>query len=46
MPQPPRLLDRVRHAIRVRHYSPRTETWIWDGNRSSCVTAREARIAW
>jgi len=26
MPQPPRLLDRVRHAIRVRHYSPRTES--------------------
>jgi len=25
MPQPPRLLDRVRQAIRVRHYSPRTE---------------------
>jgi integrase len=25
MPQPPRLLDRVRHAIRVRHHSPRTE---------------------
>jgi hypothetical protein len=25
MPQPPKLLDRVRHAIRVRHYSPRTE---------------------
>jgi Phage integrase, N-terminal SAM-like domain len=25
LPQPPRLLDRVRHAIRVRHYSPRTE---------------------
>jgi integron integrase len=30
--QPPKLLDRVRHAIRVRHYSRRTEevyvTWI------------------
>lgn len=25
-PNPPRLLDRVRQAIRVRHYSPRTET--------------------
>src|SRR5207245_2558348 len=25
MPQPPKLLDRVRQAIRVRHYSPRTE---------------------
>jgi Phage integrase, N-terminal SAM-like domain len=25
MPEPPKLLDRVRHAIRVRHYSPRTE---------------------
>lgn len=25
LPQPPRLLDRLRHAIRVRHYSPRTE---------------------
>src|SRR6202022_3826068 len=25
LPQAPRLLDRVRHAIRVRHYSPRTE---------------------
>jgi len=25
MPQPPRLLDRVRHAIRVRHYFLRTE---------------------
>jgi len=25
IPQPPRLLDRVRHAIRVLHYSPRTE---------------------
>jgi integron integrase len=24
-PRPPKLLDRVRHAIRVRHYSPRTE---------------------
>jgi hypothetical protein len=24
-PQPPRLLDRVRQAIRARHYSPRTE---------------------
>lgn len=24
-PQPPRLLDRMRHALRVRHYSPRTE---------------------
>ncbi len=25
LPPPPKLLDRVRHAIRVRHYSPRTE---------------------
>jgi integron integrase len=25
MPQPPRLLDRVRQTIRARHYSPRTE---------------------
>lgn len=25
MTEPPRLLDRVRNAIRVRHYSPRTE---------------------
>jgi len=25
IPAPPRLLDRVREAIRVRHYSPRTE---------------------
>ena len=25
-PPPPRLLDRVRQAIRARHYSPRTET--------------------
>jgi integron integrase len=25
LPPPPRLLDRVRHAARVRHYSPRTE---------------------
>jgi integron integrase len=25
LPQPPKLLDRVRHAIRVRHHSPRTE---------------------
>ena len=25
MPEPPKLLDRVRAAIRVRHYSPRTE---------------------
>jgi len=25
LPQPPRLLDRVRQALRVRHYSPRTE---------------------
>src|SRR5688572_1008080 len=25
MPEPPKLLDRVRTAIRVRHYSPRTE---------------------
>ena len=24
-PNPPRLLDRVREAIRLRHYSPRTE---------------------
>ena len=24
-PGQPKLLDRVRHAIRVRHYSPRTE---------------------
>ena len=24
-PEPPRLLDRVRRAARVRHYSPRTE---------------------
>jgi integron integrase len=24
-PEPPKLLDRLRHAIRVRHYSPRTE---------------------
>ncbi len=24
-PEPPRLLDRVRRALRVRHYSPRTE---------------------
>jgi integron integrase len=24
-PEPPRLLDRIRRAIRVRHYSPRTE---------------------
>ena len=26
IPKPPRLLDRVRAAIRVRHYSIRTET--------------------
>ena len=26
MPKPPMLLDRLRHAIRVRHYSPRTES--------------------
>jgi integron integrase len=25
IPQPPRLLDRLRHALRVGHYSPRTE---------------------
>jgi hypothetical protein len=25
LPEPPKLLDRLRHAIRVRHYSPRTE---------------------
>ena len=25
IPPPPKLLDRVRNAIRVRHYSPRTE---------------------
>ena len=25
VPSPPKLLDQVRHAIRVRHYSPRTE---------------------
>jgi integron integrase len=25
LPQPPKLLDRVRRAIRLRHYSPRTE---------------------
>jgi len=24
-PQKPKLLDQVRHAIRIRHYSPRTE---------------------
>jgi len=32
MPQPPRLLDRVRRVLRARHYSPRTEkayvSWI------------------
>lgn len=26
IPKPPKLLDRLRHAIRVRHYSPRTES--------------------
>jgi integron integrase len=26
LPQPPRLLDRLRLALRVRHYSPRTES--------------------
>ena len=25
LPPPPRLLDQLRHALRVRHYSPRTE---------------------
>jgi Phage integrase, N-terminal SAM-like domain len=25
LPEPPRLLDRLRQALRVRHYSPRTE---------------------
>ena len=25
-PEPPRLMDRLRRAIRLRHYSPRTET--------------------
>jgi Phage integrase, N-terminal SAM-like domain len=25
VPPPPRLLDQLRHALRVRHYSPRTE---------------------
>ena len=25
LPAPPRLLDQLRHALRVRHYSPRTE---------------------
>ena len=25
LPEPPRLLDRVRHAARLRHFSPRTE---------------------
>jgi integron integrase len=25
LPEPPKLLDRLRHAVRVRHYSPRTE---------------------
>jgi integron integrase len=25
LPEPPKLLDRLRYAIRVRHYSPRTE---------------------
>lgn len=25
LPEPPRLLDRIRRAIRLRHYSPRTE---------------------
>src|SRR5205814_10151206 len=27
LPRPPRLLDRVSHAIRVRHYSRRAEDW-------------------
>jgi len=25
IPQPPKLMDRMRHAMRVKHYSPRTE---------------------
>ena len=30
IPEPPRLLDRIRHTIRVRHYSPRTESCYGD----------------
>ena len=30
LPQPPRLLDRLRMTLRVRHYSPRTETCYLD----------------
>lgn len=36
---PPRLLDRLRHAIRVRHFAIRTEQtyvdWAWPGSRPS-----------
>jgi len=28
-PQPPKLLDRVRTAIRLQHFGPRTEEWRW-----------------
>jgi hypothetical protein len=33
VPQPPRWLDRVRHACRVRHYSLRTEDCYADGSK-------------
>ena len=41
----PKLLDRVRHAIRTRHYSPRTEEayvhWIHDGMNETINEDRE-----
>jgi site-specific recombinase XerC len=36
MPKPPRLLDEVRKAIRLRHYSYRTEKLMSTGSRASC----------
>ena len=40
-----KLLDRVRHAIRIRHYSRRTEqAYESIGTRSSCGRARARRI--
>ncbi len=29
VPEPPRLLDRVRDKIRLRHYSIRTDAGVW-----------------
>ena len=42
---PPKLLDRVRDAIRLRHYSRRTEEAYvaWIPNASSCFTGSAIR---